>query len=56
MDKFTIRGIVYIIISLIGLSYEIFWADHVRVLPLVAYLAIIGIGLFCIFIIKEQKE
>jgi len=56
MDKFTIRGIIYIAISFVGLSYEIFWAHHVRALPVVGYLTVIGIGLYCIFKLKEQKE
>jgi hypothetical protein len=49
MNKFTVRGIIYIVISLIGLSYEFFFAASIRTLPVVVYSFVILIGLICIF-------
>ena len=53
MDKFTIRGLIYIAISLLGLSYEFFFAESIRALPVIAYSFVILIGLYCIFRKKD---
>ena len=49
LDKFTVRGIIYIAISFLGLSYEFFFAENVRTLPLIVYGFVILIGAYCIF-------
>lgn len=56
MDGFTIRGIIYSIISGLGLGYEIIFVHPPRLFLLIMYSFVIGIGLICIFFIKEKKE
>lgn len=48
LDKFTVRGIIYISLSLLGLSYELFFAHSIRALPVIAYSFVILIGALCI--------
>ncbi|MDZ7260496.1 MAG: hypothetical protein ONB05_00035 [candidate division KSB1 bacterium] len=54
MDKFTIRGIIYSGISLLGIGYEVFFSAHIRPLLIILYSFVIVIGLICIFYIKEE--
>ncbi len=56
VDKFTIRGIVYSAISVLGLGYEFFFSHPPRAFLLIMYSLVIGIGLICIFMIKEQEH
>ena len=56
LDKFTVRGLVYSAASILGLSYEIIFIRPPRLFLVIMYTIIIGIGLICIFLIKEQNE
>jgi len=55
-DKFTTRGIIFITISVIGLGYEIVFKNQIELLVVFALLFVIGIGLICIFQLKETEE
>jgi len=56
MDKFTLRGIIYTVIGLLGIGYEFIFSRSTRPIVVLLYLGIIGIGLICIFLIKEKKS
>ncbi len=55
LDKFTVRGIIFIGISVLGLGYEVIFASQTRPLVVIAYICVIGIGLICIFQLKETE-
>ena len=54
IDKFTTRGIIFIAISIIGLGYEFLFADQIKMIVIIGYVFIVGIGLVCIFQLKEM--
>lgn len=56
MDKFTVRGLVYLTISLLGLGYELLFIHPPRLFLIIMYSIVSGIGLICIFWIKKQKS
>lgn len=55
MDAYTVRGIVFIAISSLGLGYEVFFNHPSRLFLLFMYSVVIAIGLFCIFLLKEKN-
>lgn len=54
LDKFTIRGILYVLISGGLLSYELLFVEEPRILLLIMYPIVILIGLVCIFWLEEN--
>ncbi len=52
-DKFTVRGLIYSIIGTLGISYELIFRKPPEIIVILLYLAIIGIGLVAIFLLKE---
>jgi len=54
LDKFTIRGIIYSVVSSFGLGYEIFYVDEPRTFLLIMYSIVIGVGLICIFVLEDM--
>ena len=54
-DKFTWRGIIFSGLSLLGLGYEIFFAHPIRSFVIIMYSFVVGIGMICIFILKENR-
>lgn len=54
LDKFTIRGIFYVLISGGLLGYELLFIDEPRTFLLIMYPIAILIGLACIFWIEEN--
>ncbi|MFZ5519484.1 MAG: hypothetical protein ACOY90_22830 [Candidatus Zhuqueibacterota bacterium] len=53
-DKNSIRGIIYSLISLAGLSYELFFSVQVRAFLIVMYSFTLAIGLLYLLFLKEQ--
>lgn len=56
MDPFTIRGVVYTLLSSLGLGYEFFFIEAPRPFLLIMYTCVIGIGLICIFLLEDKNR
>ncbi len=56
VDRFTKRGLVYAIVSFLGLSYEVGFVHPPRLFVLVMYGLVLGVGLICIFKLKERED
>lgn len=56
VDAFTFRGIIYSFLGSLGLGYELFFVQPPRLFLLIMYSFVIGVGLICIFFIKERQE
>jgi hypothetical protein len=54
MNKTKIRGAVYALISLCGLSYELMFIQPPRIFLLLLYSLIVAIGLLYIFRFPDQ--
>lgn len=54
-DKFSVRGIIYSLIALAGISYELFLSVETRPFLIVMYGIGLGIGLLCLLFINEEN-
>lgn len=52
-DKFSIRGLIYMSVAAVGMSYELIFAAKIRPLLIVGYSVVIFIGMLCLFFIGE---
>jgi len=52
-DKFSTRGIVYILIASILMGYELLTAEDVKYLLIIGYSVIILIGLICLLFLEQ---
>ena len=55
IDKFMLRGIVFIVLSSAGLVYEFFFAKPIRVIVVLGYICVFGIGLICIIYLRGKE-
>jgi len=53
-DPYTLRGVIYLVIGCLGISYELFIRSSTEWLVITLYGAIVGIGLICIFLLKAR--
>jgi len=53
-DKNSFRGIIYSVISLGGLSYELFFSVQVRLFLIAMYCFTLIVGLFYLLFFEEQ--
>jgi len=56
MDKFTWRGVIYCSAALVGIGYELFFRAKPDLFPIVMYSVVGGIGLVCIFVLKDEQH
>lgn len=54
-DKFSVRGLIYMLVSGGLLAYEMLTDDEVRLLLYVGYSLIFIIGLICLLFISEDE-
>jgi len=54
LKQVRIRGIIYAVIAVVGISYEIFFSKEIRPFLLVMYSLVILIGIFYYFRAPEQ--
>ncbi len=55
MDRFTLRGIIFSAISAAGIAYEVLSSHPVRILLILGYVFVIGVGMIYIFVLKDNR-
>jgi len=55
-DKYSIRGLVYTGIALLGIGYELFFSNEIRILLIIAYSVVVAIGMMYIWYIKPYDQ
>lgn len=55
-DKYSIRGMVYTGISILGIAYELFFSKEIRVMLIIAYTIVIAFGIMYIWYIKPHEQ
>jgi len=53
-DKFSTRGIIYILIASALMAYELLTVEKIRYLIIFGYSVIIAIGLICLLFLTEE--
>ncbi|MBN1153702.1 hypothetical protein JXB12_02135 [candidate division KSB1 bacterium] len=53
-DKFSTRGIIYVLIASILMGYELLTAEKIRFLIVFGYSVTIVIGVICLLFIEEK--
>jgi hypothetical protein len=54
-DKYSIRGMVYAGISILGLGYELIFSKEIRVMLFIAYTIVVAFGIMYIWYIKPHE-
>ena len=54
-DKNSTKGIIYAVIALLGIGYELIFTSEVRPFLIIMYSIVIGIGGLYVFFIKELE-
>ncbi|MEE9168476.1 MAG: hypothetical protein V3U73_01850 [bacterium] len=55
-DKHTVRGIIYCIVSICGIGYELLFRKSPEVIVILLYFAVLGIGTISIFFLKDPTS
>lgn len=55
-DKFSVRGIVYALLSSLGLGYEMFFVYPSRSFLITMYSIVIVVGFFLILFVKDERH
>lgn len=55
-DKYSIRGIVYAGIAILGIGYELLFSKEFRVLLIIGYSIVVAIGIMYIWYIKPYES
>ena len=55
-DRYSIRGIIFSTLALVGMLYELILSKPSELIVLILYALVIVLGLLLIFIIKYPKE
>lgn len=54
-DKYSIRGMIYAGIALLGIGYELLFSNEIRILLIIGYGIVIFIGIMYIFYFKPYE-
>ncbi len=52
-DKYSLRGLVYATIALLGIGYELLFSYEIRPFLIIMYSLVVGIGCLYIWFIHE---
>ncbi len=55
VDRYTLRGLVFAILSSLGLGYELFFVQTSRFFLIIMYSIVIAIGFGLIFLVKNKN-
>ena len=55
-DGYKKRGLLYTLIAVIGLGYELLFSGQVRPVVVVLWTGLLGIGLIVAFTIRDQQN
>ncbi len=56
MDRYKIRGLVYVALSSLGLGYELFFVSQPRLFLVIMYGIVVMIGMALMFFVRENEE
>ncbi len=56
MDRYSKRGMIYILISIIGIVIELFFSKAIDYAVLILWLGVIGIGLIVMLTLKDPHR
>ena len=56
MDGFRKRGIIYFTIAALGIFYEVFFSNRVRVEVVLLWLGVAGIGVIVMLTLKDEHK
>ncbi len=56
LDKYSIRGMIYAGIALLGILYELIFSKEIRILLIIAYCVVIAFGVMYIWYIKPHDQ
>ena len=54
-DRYSIRGVIIVVISLAGIGYELFSSRSIEILIIGLYSFLLLIGVLLLFIIKDRE-
>ena len=55
-DKYSIRGMVYAGISILGISCELIFSKEPRIMLIIAYSIVVVVGMLYIWYIKPHEQ
>lgn len=55
-DRYSIRGVVIIIIALLGMGYEMIFSQSKEIFVMILYAIVLFIGLLLLVIIEDRKN
>jgi len=55
-DKHSLRGMIYVGIAVLGISYELIFSTEIRVMLIIGYSIFIVFGILYICYIKSHKQ
>ena len=55
-DKYSIRGMVYAGISILGIGYELIFSKEARIMLIIAYSIVAIFGMMYIWYIKPHEQ
>ena len=56
LDKYSIRGMVYACVALLGIGYELIFSKEIRVLLIIGYSIVVAFGILYIWYIKPHEN
>jgi hypothetical protein len=55
LDKYSIRGMVYAGIALLGIGYELIFSKEIRILLIIGYGIVVAFGIMYIWYINSNE-
>ena len=55
-DRYSIRGVVIMVIALLGMGYEMIFSQSKEIFVIILYAIVLCIGLLLLVIIEDRKN